>query len=271
MTPAAPVTLTRILHPCVLAACEGRAILFDPCFGTFARRPLTSGIMGIALPAPGIEPQSLPKLDAIAITHGHEDHFDAPGMSRIASRDALVAVPTKSLAARIRRLGFPRVEIVGPWEKVEGDGWSLTAVPARAPNAWREVSWVAGLGADAILHAGDTAWHPRFAEIRDRCAPRVACLPVNGVSMLGVRLTMTPVEAARAAGELRLSVAIPIHAEMRFGRLSRLVYRARGTERLFVEAARAHAPGTRVILAQRGAPVPIPPGDALRTTSIPGP
>jgi len=256
---AAPLTLTRILHPCVLATRESRAILFDPCFGAFARRARTSRIMGIALPPPGLEPESLPALDAIALTHGHEDHFDSMAMARIASRDALVAVPTKVLAAAVRRLGFTRVEVVGLWESVEGEGWSLTAVPARAPNAWREVSWAARIGGASLLHAGDTAWHPGFPEIRDRCAPHVACLPVNGVSMLGVRLTMTPAQAARAAAELRLAAAIPIHAEMRFTRLSRLLYSARGTETLFEEAARRLAPTTRVILAARGEPVAVHP------------
>jgi len=252
MTPAAPVTLTRILHPCVLAACGERRILFDPCFGEFAKRPLTSAVMGISLPPPGADPGTLPPLDAIALTHGHEDHFDAGAMSRIASRGALVAVPTRSLAAQCRRLGFSRVEVAAPWETIDAGDWSLTAVPARSPNAWREVSWVARLGGAAILHAGDTAWHGGFEEIRDRCRPGVACLPVNGVSMLGVRLTMTPEQAAKAAGLLGLDAAIPIHAEMEFGRLSRLLYRARGTTAQFAEAARRLAPATRVLHPRRG-------------------
>ena len=70
--------------------------------------------------------------------------------------------------------------------------------------------------------------------------------------MLAVRLTMTPQQAASAAALLGLQVAVPIHAEMRFRRLSRLLYRARGTESAFAEAARALAPGLRVAILRRG-------------------
>jgi L-ascorbate metabolism protein UlaG (beta-lactamase superfamily) len=250
-----PTILTRVLHPCVLVECGETRVLIDPCFGTFTHRPLTSTLLGVRMPEPGLRPEDLGSLSVMALTHGHEDHFDDVGIARLPSRETRVLVASKGLARRARRLGFRQVDVIRPWETASGGRWKITAVPARSPNAWREVSYVLGLGETRLLHAGDTAMHDRFGEIRDRCAPQVACLPVNGVSMLGVRLTMTPGEAAAAAGLLGLRTAIPIHAEMEFTRASRILYRASGTARGFTEELRRRSPGTRVVLAERGQPI----------------
>src|SRR6266850_260265 len=228
-----PLTLTRILHPSVLVERGRTRVLFDPCFGDFARRPFTARVTGIRMPAPGILPEAIGALTVIAMTHGHEDHFDAAALSRLTSRDARVVVPTQSQAKKVRRLGFRDVEVIAPWKTVAGEGWALTATPARAPNARVEISYVLDLGGRRILHAGDTASHRFFEEIAERCAPAAACLPVSGVTLLGLRLTMTPGEAARAACALAVKVAIPIHAEMRFERASSFFYRAEGSEESF--------------------------------------
>ncbi len=259
MSAGRSLTLTRVLHPCVLLEGGGARALIDPCFGFFALRRLTAGMMGIGMPAPGLQPESLQNLDLIAMTHAHEDHFDEKGLERIPTKRIPVVVATSSHARRVRRLGFGDVSILPAWESAAGGAWRITAVPARAPNARREISFVLSLGGISILHAGDTAVHPWFEEIRDRCAPEAGCLPVNGVSLLGLRLTMTAEQAARAAALLGLRLAIPIHAEMRFDRLSALLYRARGTEAAFAGAARRLAPATRVLLAPRGDAVELAP------------
>jgi L-ascorbate metabolism protein UlaG (beta-lactamase superfamily) len=252
MGPPAAVTLTRILHACVLVEHGPARVLIDPCFGFFARRPLTRGVTGIRMPAPGAAPESLEGLGALVLTHGHEDHADMEAIARLPSRDARVFVPAAGLARRLRRAGFRSVAVIAPWETHRFEGLSLTAVPARAPNALGEVSYVLLVGGIAVLHAGDTAWHRSFPEIADRCSPDVGCLPVNGVALLGGRLTMTPAQAARAAAALRLKAAVPIHCEMGFGRVSRILYRAAGGEASFVEAAARICPRTRVLVARRG-------------------
>jgi L-ascorbate metabolism protein UlaG (beta-lactamase superfamily) len=214
--------------------------------------------MGIRMPEPGKTPEKLGATSVIAITHGHEDHCDIEGMARMPSRSAHVIVPTSQLAATVRKLGYRRVDVVGVWDEITGKDWSLTAVPARAPNAWQEVSYIARLGGVTILHAGDTAMHGSFPEIAERFGPTLGCLPINGVSMLGVRLTMTPLQAARAAALLGLRHAVPIHQEMEFARVSRLLYSARGTEKSFTEALEQLSPGTSCLRAPRGESILIP-------------
>lgn len=248
-------TLTRILHPCVLLARAGIRVLVDPCFGAFARRPLTSGLFGITMPSPGARPETLGQISAVAVTHGHEDHLDEAGLARLPGRTCPVVTGDPRLARRLRRLGFRDVRVAAPWESHRGDGWEITAVPARSPNAPREVSFVIALGPLRVFHGGDTAYHGAFGEIGRRLSPHAACLPVNGVSLLGVRLTMTPAQAARAAAELGVSTAVPIHDEMEFRRLSGLLYRAAGSGVIFREEVGRVAPGIRVALLPRGEPL----------------
>lgn len=260
MAPSGPpggagATLTRILHPCVLLSGAGARVLVDPCFGSFTRRALTSRIFGIGMPPPGLRPGDLRGLSAIAITHGHEDHFDEVGMAGLPGRDCPVITGDPRLARRVRRLGFRDVRIAAPWESHRGAGWEITAAPARSPNAPREISFVVSLGSLRVFHGGDTAAHGAFGEIGRRLAPRAACLPVNGVSLLGVRLTMTPAQAARAAAALGVTLAVPIHHEMEFHRVSRLLYRARGTAALFRRELDRLAPAIRVALPARGEPL----------------
>jgi L-ascorbate metabolism protein UlaG (beta-lactamase superfamily) len=133
----------------------------------------------------------------------------------------------------------------------------ITALPARAPNASIEVSYLLEAGGVRLLHAGDTATHRHFEEIAGRCSPEIALLPVNGVSFFGVRLTMTPEEAAEAARRLGVRVAIPMHAEMSFTRLSGLFYRARGTPEAFERALARLAPGVHAFVAPKGVEVPL--------------
>ncbi|HXI04621.1 MAG TPA: MBL fold metallo-hydrolase [Candidatus Saccharimonadales bacterium] len=260
-----PVSLTRVLHSCILAASGREKILVDPCFGIFASRPLTSRIFGITMPPPALQPGEIAGLSLLALTHGHEDHFDAEGVARLPSRGTRVVVGQRRLARKLAGLGFRDTEVLRPWESAAGEGWRIQAVPARAPNAPGEISFVLTLGGLGIFHGGDTAAHTSFEEIRERCAPAVACLPVSGVSMLGVRLTMTPGQAAKAARSLGVRLAIPIHEEMAFGRLSRLLYRAPGTGARFEACLRRAAPGIRCLRPERGEPVRLdtaipPPG-----------
>ncbi|MBI3448374.1 MAG: MBL fold metallo-hydrolase [Acidobacteria bacterium] len=251
--------LTRILHACVLVEGAGARVLIDPCFGFFARRARTSRMFGIRMPAPGLEPQDLGRIDVIAMTHAHEDHFDAEGLARLPSKRALVLVATRSQARAVRRLGFADASVLAPWESAASGACRIQALPARAPNAAREISFLVEMAGLRLLHAGDTARHAGFGEIRERCRPNAGCLPVSGTALAGVRLTMTPAEAAEAAAALGIAVAIPIHAEMRFERLSRLLYRARGSAAEFAERAARVAPGARVLDAPRGTPIDLAP------------
>jgi L-ascorbate metabolism protein UlaG (beta-lactamase superfamily) len=262
-----PVSLTRVLHSCILAAAGRETILIDPCFGLFASRLMTSRIFGISMPPPALQPGDLAGLSLLALTHGHEDHFDVEGVARLPSRDARVVVGERRLARKLAAMGFRDAEVLRPWESAAGEGWRIQAVPARAPNAPGEISFVLTVGGLRIFHGGDTAAHPHFEEIRERCVPDVACLPVSGVSMLGLRLTMTPGQAAEAARSLGVRLAIPIHEEMTFGRLSRALYRAAGSGALFEACLRRAAPGIRCLRPARGEHVrldsEIPPPGAL--------
>jgi hypothetical protein len=66
---------------------------------------------------------------------------------------------------------------------------------------------------------------------------------------------MGPEQAAAAALALGLDAAVPVHAEMEFRRLGRLLYRTTGTEEAFRSAMIRIAPGVRVLEAVRGRPI----------------
>jgi L-ascorbate metabolism protein UlaG (beta-lactamase superfamily) len=108
------VRVTFLGHACHLVEVDGLRILtdpwlVDPIFERLCERD----------PALAFGPADLPPLDAIAITHGHLDHFNAPTLAALPDKSIPVVHPPilfSELDANLRRLGFENLHARDDWQ-----------------------------------------------------------------------------------------------------------------------------------------------------------
>jgi N-acyl-phosphatidylethanolamine-hydrolysing phospholipase D len=169
---------TWIGHSTVLLQVAGLNVLSDPVWSERASPVQWAGprrVMPAALPRRG-----LPPLDVILISHSHYDHLDKPTVKRLAREhpSATWVVPLE-LGAYIRGWGARDIVELDWWQEAEVKGLRVTATPARHFSARRlgdrnKTLWcgyairIQGRGA---YFAGDTAYHPEFGAIGERCGP----------------------------------------------------------------------------------------------------
>lgn len=198
--------IIKVGHSTVIIELAGLKILTDPWF--------TDPILGIVTHARAIRTDvaDVPKLGLILISHGHFDHCDLKAMAKF-NKDASVIVPDTRTAARIRKLGYPEVTVLSPWESRLVSGVCVTALPAEHPVP--ECTYVVSYGDLAVYFGGDTRYVKELQEVGEKFDLTAALLPVNGLRfpVLG-KVVMDPVDAAEAAIQLKARVVIPIHCNI---------------------------------------------------------
>ncbi len=168
--------VTWLGHSTMLVEIDGALILTDPVFGM---RASPFGWMGPKRfhPVP-IEPENLPPLDLILVSHDHYDHLDFPTITRLASRDT-PWVTSLGVGAHLERWGVPsdRITELGWWQSMEVAGLEVTACPCRhfagrGPSAsaatfWS--SWAMRGPKHSVWFSGDTGiWEEAWDEIAAR-------------------------------------------------------------------------------------------------------
>jgi L-ascorbate metabolism protein UlaG (beta-lactamase superfamily) len=171
---------------------------------------------------PGVRMDDLPGIDVVLISHNHYDHLDLPTLRQLAARGRSTFI----VAARCARL--LRSEKIEPayeldWgESLALLGLAFHAVPAlhfsaRGPFDRNKTLWC-GYAIESpeglVYFAGDTAFGPHFAQIREKFgSPRLALLPIGAYKprwfMSSVH--MDPEEAVRAHEILSAKTSIAIH------------------------------------------------------------
>ncbi|MGH7639764.1 MAG: MBL fold metallo-hydrolase [Candidatus Dormibacteria bacterium] len=234
------LTLTRITHSCHLIELGGLRILTDPWF---SERPLYHPGEAIAL-----RPESLPRLDAVLITHHHYDHCDLASLAAYPDHRVplLVAEP---VAARARAAGFGDVRVMKPWETVPVKDLVITAAPAK--HGVPEITFVISGGGRTIYFAGDTMLIPELLSLPERFAALdLALLPTNGLRIrpqFNRQVVMNSTEAAELAATLRARLTVPHHYAFTGGWFGdRLLTKGDRDPQHFVEAVRAVAPALPV-------------------------
>jgi L-ascorbate metabolism protein UlaG (beta-lactamase superfamily) len=234
--PRAGIGADRIVflgHAAVLIELDGVRLLTDPL--------LRSRVLHLRRRAAPPDPSLYAGLDAVLISHLHQDHLDLPSL-RLLGRDTPLLVPAGA-GAWLRERGFAEVSELSVGEEASvgaraGVGaLTVTAVQARhdgrrrprGPRAealgflirgWRarpqagEPGWAGPnsfpvSGSRAIYFAGDTELFAGMAHLSP--APEVALLPVAGWGPTLGPGHMDPLHAARAARLIQPRLAIPIH------------------------------------------------------------
>lgn len=224
-------TLTRLVHftylggPTLLIEIGNIRFLTDPTFDPAGSMYEEGDIRLEKLLDPAKDPESLPSIDAVLLTHDqHVDNLDSAGRSFL--RLARNVITTSSGS---KRLGGNAVGLA-PWDSrivwsADGAEWIVVnAMPARhGPPGSEDVQgevigfcleWEGNNG--AIYLSGDTVWFEGLAEVARRFKIETAVLflgaaviPAKGLE----HLTMTSNEAIITSRELNPRRVVPVHFE----------------------------------------------------------
>jgi N-acyl-phosphatidylethanolamine-hydrolysing phospholipase D len=173
--PRAPrhtATATWIGHSTVLLQVGGLNVLTDPMWSERASPVQWAGPRRVMPAAIAIE--ALPPLDIVLLSHSHYDHLDRATVRQLARRhpDATWVVPL-ALGRYLRGFGVREVVELDWGQAADVRGTTIRATPARHFSARRfrdrnRTLWcgfVLECGGRRLYFAGDTAYHPEFAEI----------------------------------------------------------------------------------------------------------
>jgi L-ascorbate metabolism protein UlaG (beta-lactamase superfamily) len=204
-------------------------VLTDPNFLHQGQRAyLGKGLFSRRLTEPSLQPDDLPPLDAVVLSHLHGDHFDRVARRKLAHE--LPVLTTPPAARRLRRWGFAAADGLDTWStrSLEAAGWRLrvTAVPGvHAPGPARlllppvmgsvlELSDTSGTVRHRTYVTGDTLHRPWLGEVLERTGPLDAMvIHLGGTRVLGLLVTMDGAQGAGLTDLVRPRVAVPVHLD----------------------------------------------------------
>jgi L-ascorbate metabolism protein UlaG (beta-lactamase superfamily) len=220
-TPALPrpatgqTAVTWVGHATYVLQVGGLTVLTDP---VWSRR--IPGVRPRLTPV-GVDWESLPRIDAVVISHNHYDHLDAPTIRRL-PRDTPMLVPA-NLAWWFRRRGFRDVTELDWWEarrigKVEfhfvpAHHWSRRTFTDACKSLWGGWMLTADEGT-RVYFAGDTGYGHWFSEIAARYPGiDLALMPVGAYepSWFMRPVHLDPDEAVRACVEVGATRMATMH------------------------------------------------------------
>jgi L-ascorbate metabolism protein UlaG (beta-lactamase superfamily) len=202
-------------------------LLTDPNFLHRGQRVyLGKGLFSKRLTEPSLQPEDLPRLDAVVLSHLHGDHFDRIARDRLPR--GLPVLTTPAASRKLRKWGFGGAHGMDTWESVAlGEGeWALsvTCVPGEhgpgpvkhvMPPVMGSVLELSGPGRDTpfrLYVTGDTLYRPWLREVTERTGPLDAMvIHLGGTRALGVLVTMDGRQGADLVDLLAPALTVPVH------------------------------------------------------------
>jgi L-ascorbate metabolism protein UlaG (beta-lactamase superfamily) len=214
------VTVTWLGHSSVLFQFEGFTFLTDPMFGKRASPVSFMGPKRFDMNLP-LEPETVPHLDAIILSHDHYDHLDYKTIKALHPKTDRFFVPL-GVAPHLLKWGVDENKIVELdwWENAEVDGIEFIATPARHFSGRRGndrgktlwASWVIISDKHRIYFGGDSGYGNHFGDIGKKCGPFDVTLLENGAyNEAWPYVHMMPEQTAQAHLDLKGDFLLPIH------------------------------------------------------------
>jgi N-acyl-phosphatidylethanolamine-hydrolysing phospholipase D len=181
------LTITWVGHTSFLIQIAGLNVLTDPVWSQRASPVQFAGPRRWVPPA--VEFDRLPPIDVVVLSHDHYDHLDATTVARLAERYPAAAwYAPLGVGAFLKQHGARDIDERDWWQEGSIGDLKLTCVPAqhfsgrtlgrRNRTLW--AGWTLRSSTRSVFFAGDTALHPEFAAIGERCGPfEVAILPIG--------------------------------------------------------------------------------------------
>lgn len=204
-------------HATALVQIDDKLILTDPVFtssvGQFSKRVVE----------PGIDPEKLPPVDAVLISHMHFDHLSLGSLGMIEGKVRMLLMP-RGGTTYLTDFDFPVIELAS-WQAWEKDGLRVTAAPVDhvgfrygLDDAWMKESftgYVVEYHGLKVYFSGDTAYSQRlFVETGQRFPGiDLALLPISPIEPreLMRRFHLDPREALQAFIDLGARRMVPVH------------------------------------------------------------
>lgn len=273
--PPSGLRITWLGHSTLLIEIDGVRVLTDPIFGERASPFDWIGPRRwYAPPIPFDAFASMPRVDAILISHDHYDHLQRDTIERIAAspawKDTRFIAPL-GVGAHLEYWGVPveRITEVDWWERTtltatNGDRVDVVCTPARHASGRQlldqnETLW-AGYALVGPSHraffSGDTGLFPAMRDIGEKLGPfDVTMIEVGAYDRAWPDWHIGPEQAVKAHGWLRGRALLPIHW---------------GLWNLAAHGWTEPAERTLAAAAQAGATVTIPrPGQSIEPSSLP--
>jgi L-ascorbate metabolism protein UlaG (beta-lactamase superfamily) len=257
-------TLTFVGTATTVLRIGGFTLLTDPNFLHRGQRAyLGKGLWSRRLTEPAMQPDDLPRLDAIILSHLHGDHFDRVARRGLGREQPVLTTP--HAARRLGRWGFT-TEALRPWQRTEltkGDERlvveAVPAVHARGvmgrllPPVMGTVleHHVGDRVRQRVYLSGDTLTGDHLTRIAERHpALDTAVVHLGGTRVLLHTVTMDADQGVDFLRRVRPRCAVPVHHD------DYRVFRSPLTA--FLEAAREAglADGVRPVF--RGATIDLP-------------
>jgi L-ascorbate metabolism protein UlaG (beta-lactamase superfamily) len=207
------VRVTLVRSATLLVELAGKRLLVDPMLDDAGARPpvanTRSPVRNPTVPLPWPAEDVVRDVDAVVVTHRHQDHFDRRA-EQLLPRDIPVFCQPEDEQA-LHELGFDARAVDA---ELSWDGIHVTRAPARhGTGAVAEaLAPVSGFVLDDLYLAGDTVWYEGVAETIASHRPRVAVVNAGGAEFTEGGLIVMGVDDVREVAE-RVPTVVAVHME----------------------------------------------------------
>ncbi|MGZ8920337.1 MAG: MBL fold metallo-hydrolase [Limisphaerales bacterium] len=206
-------------HATVLLNFYGVHILTDPVL--FDRVGAQVGITTIGrkrIVGPALDPENLPRIDLVLLSHAHMDHMDLPSLHRISTAATVLSAPKTTDVFAERRFKSTSELRWGEKSLVKTPSGDLEveAVEVKHWGArWSSddyrgyVGYLLKRGGKTILFGGDTAYTDAFSQLRCRDID-LAIMPIGSYGSKSGN-HCTPEESVKMLDACAANYIVPVH------------------------------------------------------------